>query len=72
MNLNAFRKVAESLEISEDVALEVSMADDKKLKLMAEMTFDTILHGPEELNPAIGALIALAIEAAERRITRGN
>lgn len=72
MDTQAFQTLAESLTISEDVALEVSMADDPKLKLMAAMSFASILEGPEELNPAIGALVALAVEAAERRITRGK
>ena len=72
MDTQAFQTLAERLTISEDVALEVSMADDPKLKLMAAMSFASILEGPEELNPAIGALVALAVEAAERRITRGK
>jgi|GraSoiStandDraft_4_1057263.scaffolds.fasta_scaffold610246_2 hypothetical protein len=72
MDTQAFKALAESLTISEDIALEVSMADDPKLKLMAAMSFASILEGPEELNPAIGALVALAVEAAERRITRGG
>jgi hypothetical protein len=70
MDPHHFRLLAESIVISPDISLEVSLADDQKLRDLATQTFEAILHGPESPNAAIGALIALAIEATERRITR--
>ena len=70
MDINAFRRVTESIQISEAVALEVSLADDQKLQQLAASTFDVILNGPESPNAAIGALIALMLEAVERRFAR--
>lgn len=70
MDIGAFKQLVESIELSEDTILAVSTIDDQALSDLAQRTYEIILFGPESINAGIGALLALMLEAAERRVQR--
>ena len=70
MNVQKLQDLVETIDISGDVMIEISAASDAKLQALAALTFAIILVGPEDPVAGIGALLALAMEATERRVRR--
>lgn len=65
-------ELVETIELSDDVVLSVSSASEQRLVDLGTKCLWTILNGPEHINSGIGALLACAMELAERRVHREN
>ena len=65
-------ELVETIELDDDVIQGISAASDQQLLNVGHNCMVAILSGPEHVNSGIGALLAIAIELAERRVHREN
>lgn len=72
MDAQKLKELMETVHIDDDVGMSVSALSDELLVKLAGNLLYHMIDGTENANAALGAYIALGVEAVERCMTRGK
>lgn len=70
MDAEKLKAALETIELDDDVSLALSTISDQLLTLMASRIIQDILRGESHPKAALGGLLAVGMEALQRRITK--